>query len=76
MPRAEVDGLEFLARMGRGPAAQIPVVILSALGGTLAGHVSAEIRAGLKIAAVLAKPVALETLVQEIGRAVGIDVSP
>ena len=69
MPRAQVDGLDFLSRVASGQAAQTPVIILSALGATLARHMSTDISAGLNIAAVLPKPVALDTLIQEIDRA-------
>jgi two-component system, OmpR family, response regulator MprA len=75
MPRAKVDGLDFLSLIARGPAAQTPVIILSALGATLARHMSNEISTGLNIAAVLAKPVALDTLVQEVARAERVGLS-
>jgi CheY-like chemotaxis protein len=74
MPRARVDGLEFLSQVAIGPAAHTPVVILSALGEALAKHLSTDITAELRITAVLAKPVALETLVQEVERALGIGI--
>jgi CheY-like chemotaxis protein len=75
MPRAKVDGLDFLSLIARGPAAQTPVIILSALGATLARHMSNEISMGLNIAAVLAKPVALDTLIQEVARAERVGLS-
>jgi len=75
MPRAKVDGLDFLTLIARGPAAQTPVIIVSALGATLARHMSDEIGAGLNISAVLAKPVALDTLVQEVDRAERVGLS-
>ena len=75
MPRAKVDGLDLLTLIARGPAAQAPVIIMSALGATLAQHMSNEIGEGLNIAAVLAKPVALDTLVQEVDRAERVGVS-
>ena len=69
MPRAKVDGLEFLSQIASGPAARTPVIILSALGETLARHLSRDTTAELRIAAILPKPVALDTLIQEIDRA-------
>ena len=75
MPRAKMDGLEFLSKVARGPAAQTPVIILSALGETLARHLSSEITAELRISAILPKPVALDALVQEIDRVHGAGVS-
>ena len=59
MPRAQVDGLEFLSRVASGPAAHTPVIILSALGETLARHLSTDVTTELRIAAILPKPVAL-----------------
>lgn len=75
MPRAKVDGLDLLTLIASGPAAHTPVIILSALGATLARHMSNEVSSGLNIAAVLAKPVALETLVQEVDRAERVGLS-
>jgi len=75
MPRAEVDGLGFLTLIARGPAAHTPIIILSALGATLARHMSNEVSAGLNIAAVLAKPLALDTLVREVDRAERVGLS-
>jgi CheY-like chemotaxis protein len=75
MPRAKVDGLDFLTLIAGGPAAQTPVIILSALGATLARHMSTDVSAGLNIAAVLPKPVALDTLVQEVNRAERVGLS-
>ena len=69
MPRAKMDGLEFLSHVASGPAGRTPVIILSALGAALARHLSNDISAELKIAAVLPKPFALDTLVAEIDRA-------
>jgi hypothetical protein len=51
------------------------VIIVSALGETLARHLSRDVSAELKIAAVLPKPVALDTLVAEIDRADSVGVS-
>ena len=75
MPRAKLDGLDFLSRVATGPAARTPVIILSALGAALARQLSIDISAELKIAAVLPKPVALDTLVEEINRADSVGMS-
>jgi CheY-like chemotaxis protein len=74
MPRAKVDGLDFLSQVATGAAAQTPIVILSALGEALARELSAHVTAALRIVAILGKPVALETLVREIERALGIPI--
>ena len=76
MPRAKMDGLEFLSEVASGPAAHTPVIILSALGETLARHLSSDLTAELRIAAILPKPVPLDTLVHEIDRAHGVGMSP
>ena len=68
MPRAKVDGLEFLSHIASGPAARTPVIILSALGETLARHLSPDTTSELRITAILPKPVVLDTLVREIDR--------
>jgi CheY-like chemotaxis protein len=73
MPRAKVDGLEFLSRLAGGPAAHTPIVILSALGEEMAREVSATLAAALCIAAILAKPVLLDTLLREIGCVLGAE---
>ena len=75
MPRAKMDGLAFLSQISSGPAAQTPVIILSALGETLARHLSSDITTELRISAILPKPVALDALVQEIDRAHGVGMS-
>jgi len=75
MPRAKVDGLDFLSKIANGPAAQTPVIILSALGETLARHLSRDITAELRIAAILSKPVSLDALVHEIDRAYDVGLS-
>jgi CheY-like chemotaxis protein len=75
MPRAKMDGLEFLSQVANGPAVHTPVIILSALGETLARHLSNDITTELRIAAILPKPIALEALVQEIDRAHSAHVS-
>jgi CheY-like chemotaxis protein len=75
MPRAKMDGLEFLSRVATGPAAHTPVIILSALGETLARHLSRDITAELRIAAILPKPVALDALVHEIDRVHAVGTS-
>jgi CheY-like chemotaxis protein len=75
MPRAKMDGLEFLSRVASGPAPHIPVIILSALGEALARHLSSDITAELRIAAILPKPVPLDALIHEIDRTHGVGMS-
>jgi CheY-like chemotaxis protein len=71
MPRAKVDGLEFLSRLAGGAAAHTPIVILSALGEMMAREVSAPLATALCIAAILGKPVVRDTLLREIDRGLG-----
>jgi len=75
MPRAKVDGLEFLSRIAAAAVVQTPIVIVSAVGEALAEEVSSHVAATLRIAAILGKPVGLDRLVQEIDRALGLAVS-
>ena len=71
MPRAELDGLGFLSWLAASAWADVPVVILSASGKPLAQEVSPQVASALHIAAILPKPVTLETLAREIGPLVG-----
>jgi CheY-like chemotaxis protein len=75
MPRAEVDGLEFLSRVATGAMVQTPIVIVSAVGEALARELSSHVTETLRIAAILGKPVGLDRLVQEIDRALGLAIS-
>src|SRR5690349_6622821 len=43
LPRAKVDGLGFLSHVASGPAGRTPVIIVSALGETLARHLSRDV---------------------------------
>ena len=74
MPRAKVDGLEFLSRIAGSAAAHTPIVILSALGEMMAREVSAPLATALCIAAILGKPVALDTFLREIDRVLGAEM--
>lgn len=71
MPKAHIDGIGLLARLPASGASDIPIIILSALGDALAEGLSPEIVRALRIVAILAKPVSLETLTAEIDRLVG-----
>jgi CheY-like chemotaxis protein len=64
MPRAKVDGFEFIARLRNYPpeVRQIPLVLVSALGASLAEAFDAKTAAQLNIARILAKPVDLGKL--------------
>ena len=75
MPRARVDGLEFLSRVATGAMVQTPIVIVSAVGEALARELSSHVTETLRIAAILGKPVGLDRLVQEIDRALGLAIS-
>ena len=66
MPKARVDGVTLLSRLGNG--AKIPIVILSALGDAVADWVSPDLRAGLSIAAILNKPCSFDMLADTIER--------
>jgi CheY-like chemotaxis protein len=68
MPKAELDGIGLLSQLAAGPSSGIPVVIISALGEAAAQGLSPEVMAALPIAAILSKPLSIETLSQEIDR--------
>jgi CheY-like chemotaxis protein len=69
MPNAQMDGIGLLSRLAADRACTIPIIILSALGKMLAETISPQIIEALRIAAILPKPVKIETLTQEIDRA-------
>jgi CheY-like chemotaxis protein len=71
MPKAALDGLGVLSRLAAGPAANVPIVVISGLGEPLVERLSPQAASTLRIAAVLAKPVQIETLVREIERFLG-----
>lgn len=72
MPHAKVDGFEFIARLGTYPPAvsQIPLVLTSALGPSLAEAVDTQSAALLNIVAILPKPLDLARLLY-VTRAAG-----
>jgi CheY-like chemotaxis protein len=70
MPRAQLDGIGLLSRLATAPASGVPVIILSAFGDALAQGVSPEVTDGLRIEAILPKPVSLHTLAREVNRLV------
>jgi len=72
MPRAKVDGFEFIARLKDYPPAvrQVPIVLVSALGAALAEAVDPETATELNFARILAKPIDLSELLA-IAQAVG-----
>jgi CheY-like chemotaxis protein len=72
MPRAEVDGLALLHRLSASATlAQVPVVVISGLGESVAAAIPPETARALGIVAVVHKPVESTTLVREIDRAIG-----
>ena len=64
MPRATVDGFEFIARLRNYPAEvrRIPLVLVSALGPALTDAIDRKTAAELNIARILPKPVDLSKL--------------
>jgi chemosensory pili system protein ChpA (sensor histidine kinase/response regulator) len=73
MPKAKVDGFEFIARLKQYPAEvrRIPLVLVSALGASLLEAVDKESAAELNIARILPKPIVLSKLLdvaQTVGR--------
>jgi len=75
MPRARLDGVGLLSMLARGPACNIPVIILSAFGNALAQEVSPDVTGALHIGAILSKPVSLDTLAREVYRLIGPTVN-
>ena len=69
MPNAQMDGIGLLSCLAADRACTIPIIILSALGNMLAQTMSPQITEALRIAAILPKPVRIETLTEEIDRA-------
>lgn len=68
MPRGEMDGIEFLARLKeKRPRAGIPVLIVSALG----HDVNVELTARLGVRGIVPKPAAIDTLTDRIRRIIG-----
>ncbi|SRR5581483_6795712 len=68
----EMDGYEFLARLRANPASShIPLVIVSALGESLARSIDQRGAAALGVAAILAKPLTLPALIEHVERVVG-----
>jgi CheY-like chemotaxis protein len=71
MMMPEVDGADFLVRLGRlGPARSVPVIVVSAIGHLLQGMRRSEVDAA-GVAEVLPKPVSYTTLIDTIRRVIG-----
>jgi CheY-like chemotaxis protein len=66
MPRARLDGVALLSKLGASP--RIPIIILSALGDVLSRQLSSALMEQLAITAILGKPFAFEDLTREIDR--------
>jgi len=67
-----MDGFEFLARLRANPASgRIPLLIISAIGESLELSIDERGARTLGVAAILAKPLNLPTLLQHVERIVG-----
>ena len=67
-----MDGFEFLARLRKDPARnRVPVLISSTLGGTLERAIDATSAQTLGIVGVLAKPLAIDALLETVRATVG-----
>jgi CheY-like chemotaxis protein len=67
-----IDGFEFLARLRANPArTKVPVLISSALGGTLVRAIEPKSAAALGIVAVLSKPVEMPVLLERVRATIG-----
>lgn len=67
-----VDGFEFLARLRGEPLhSTVPVLISSALGGTLARAIEPGSAATLGIVGVLPKPVEIDALLERVNATIG-----
>jgi CheY-like chemotaxis protein len=74
MPRAEIDGFDFLLELRAGSCGSAtPVVVVSGLGEPLAAAVREVPVTALGITAILAKPVTLDTLARTMARATHAD---
>ena len=71
MPKAELDGLGFLSQLAASPAADIPIIVISALGEPLGEELSPQVSSLLHFAAILPKPIPLDTLAQALDRLLG-----
>jgi len=72
-----VDGFEFLARLRGEPFnSRVPVLISSALGGTLARAIEPGSAATLGIVGVLPKPVEIDALLDRVRAAIGPGGNP
>lgn len=71
MMMPEIDGADFLARLGRlRDGRTVPVIIVSAMGHLLQGLRQSDVNAA-GVAEVLAKPVSYTTLIAAVRRVIG-----
>jgi CheY-like chemotaxis protein len=71
MMMPEVDGADFLRRLGTlRQARSVPVIVVSAMGHLLQGMRKSDVNAA-GVAEVLAKPVSYTTLIEAIERVIG-----
>lgn len=71
MMMPEIDGADFLARLGDlGERGRVPVIIVSALGHLLQGLRRSEVNAA-GVSEVLPKPVSYTTLIEAVQRVIG-----
>jgi CheY-like chemotaxis protein len=72
MPRAELDGLALLFRLGARPMwTPVPIVAVSELADLFSAAIPPERARTLGIVAVLPKPIEIEALTNEIERIIG-----
>jgi CheY-like chemotaxis protein len=76
MPRAELDGLAFLSTLAISRTPDIPIIIISGLGASLVPAIPETVKATLRIAAILPKPIDIETLMAAVARVVGRHARP
>jgi CheY-like chemotaxis protein len=67
MPRARVDGFEFLARLGRSPEGRaVPVVVTSGLASVVRPVMTREMATALNVVGVIGKPFDLSELLATV----------
>jgi two-component system phosphate regulon response regulator PhoB len=77
MPRAKVDGVALLSRLSAEPAMKaIPILVISGLGDPLASKLMPDTANSFGIVGVLSKPLGLNALTEEVGKALRLKVGP
>ena len=75
MPNAVLDGFSLLRQLAASPAADVPIIILSALAESLEPHLSADVAKRLRIASILTKPADLRLLARHIEEVVALSTA-